>query len=168
VLPRATSRLSFRWWTSDDVELARALWGDPEVTRLIGGFDWRERLATELELQRTHGMQYWPIFHGDAHAGCCGLRPKAEGVLELGFHLRREHWGKGLAEEAARTVIAHAFGALHASELFAGHHPENDASRRTLSRLGFRFTHDELYAATGLRHPSYSLSRPPHAVSTAC
>jgi hypothetical protein len=28
-----------------------------------------------------------------------------------------------------------------------------------LRRLGFRYTHDELYPPTGLRHPSYVLTR---------
>jgi hypothetical protein len=41
--------------------------------------------------------------------------------------------------------------------LFAGHHPENDACRRMLVALGFRYTHDELYAPTGREHPSYIL-----------
>jgi len=45
--------------------------------------------------------------------------------------------------------------------LFAGHHPENHASRRILSKLGFRLTHEEFYPPTGLLHPSYLLPRPP-------
>jgi RimJ/RimL family protein N-acetyltransferase len=43
--------------------------------------------------------------------------------------------------------------------VFAGHNPANTASRGLLARLGFRYTHDELYAPTGLRHPSYLLER---------
>jgi RimJ/RimL family protein N-acetyltransferase len=79
--------------------------------------------------------------------------------LELGFHLRPEHWGKGLATEAARAAIAFAFDRLRSEELFAGHHPANAASARTLRKLGFRYSHDELYPPTGLRHPSYVLAR---------
>jgi hypothetical protein len=41
--------------------------------------------------------------------------------------------------------------------LFAGHNPANQASRELLARLGFRYTHDELYPPTGLMHPSYRL-----------
>jgi RimJ/RimL family protein N-acetyltransferase len=54
-------------------------------------------------------------------------------------------------------VLAHAFDVLHARALFAGHHPDNAASKRTLTALGFRYTHDEPYAATRLSHPSYEL-----------
>ena len=160
-----TDRLGFRRWTEDDLPLALGLWGDPEVTRLI---DARERLSAgdvrallqrQLELDREHGIQYWPIFllETGEHAGCCGLRPHEPGVPEIGVHLRSAFWGRGLAEEAARAVIRHAFGTLRAKALFAGHNPRNEASRHLLQKLGFRYTHDEPYPPTGLRHPSYLL-----------
>jgi len=162
-----TSRLVFRPWRVDDLDLALGLWGDPAVTRwitargVLSKSDIERRLADEIELQRRHGMQYWPVFLLDdgAHVGCCGLRPydPAHGVFELGVHLRPAFWGRGLAVEATRAVIAHAFGTLHAEALFAGHHPENSASRGLLVKLGFRYTHDELYEPTGLLHPSYRL-----------
>ena len=141
--------------------------GDPSVTRL---FDARgslapdqvkARLEAEIERQCDHSISYWPIFllAGGAHVGCCGLRPHEENVPELGVHLRFEHWGRGLATEAALTVISFAFDTLGVTALFTGHHPENHASRRLLERLGFTYTHDELYPPTGLRHPSYLLGR---------
>jgi RimJ/RimL family protein N-acetyltransferase len=154
-----TPRLSFRLWSEADLDLATALWCDPDVTRFIGAIDGRARLAQEMATQRDHGIQYWPIFFKTtgAHVGCCGLRPRAPGTLELGFHLHRAHWGAGLASEAARATIAFAFDTLGASALFAGHHPANEPSRRLLLKLGFVHTHDELYPATGLQHPSYLL-----------
>ena len=166
-LPRATSRLVFRRWRLDDVELALDLWGDSRVTARIMRQPLdrdavAERLAREIEQERRSGMQYWPIFLQDGeHVGCAGLRPHTpeQGVLELGFQLRHAHWGKGLASEAAASVIEHAFESLGAAALFAGHHPENISSRRVLEKLGFVWTHDELYPPTGLVHPSYSLHR---------
>jgi RimJ/RimL family protein N-acetyltransferase len=156
MLPGRTQRLTFRWWREDDVALALELWGDLSVTARIGRIDPVERLRSEVELASQHGVQYWPVFDGDAFVGCCGLRPY-EAIYELGFHLCAAHWGKGYATEAARAVIAHAFEVLKAPSLFAGHHPENEASRRTLLKLGFRYTCDAPYAGTGLMHPSYSL-----------
>jgi RimJ/RimL family protein N-acetyltransferase len=49
---------------------------------------------------------------------------------------------------------------LGAASLFAGHHPDNAASKHALERLGFRYTHHELYPPTGLEHPGYELVRP--------
>jgi RimJ/RimL family protein N-acetyltransferase len=143
------------------------LWGDARVTALIGGpfgaDRVREMLEAQLAIARDAGVQYWPVFESGSggFVGCCGLRPRGAGhrQLELGFHLRPEHWGKGLATEAARAAIAFAFDRLRSEELFAGHHPANAASARTLRKLGFRYSHDELYPPTGLRHPSYVLAR---------
>ncbi len=117
-----SARLGFGRWQEGDLALVLGLWGDPEVTRWIGGpFSDEEvaaRLAQAIETDRALGLQYWPIFllEGGAHAGCAGLRPYRpnEGILELGVHLRTEHWGKGLATEAARAAIAHAFTDLDA------------------------------------------------------
>ena len=163
-----TARLGFRRWATDDLPLALALWGDLEVTRFVGGpFSYEqieERLRNEIASMKAHRVQYWPLFLlcGDAHVGCAGLRPYdlKEQVYEMGFHLRPAYWGRGLAVEAGRAVVSLAFTALGARALFAGHHPANPASRAVLEKLGFCFTHEEFYAPTGLRHPSYRLSRP--------
>jgi [ribosomal protein S5]-alanine N-acetyltransferase len=147
------------------MELAFGLWGDPEVTRLIGGTLSREqvqdRLFREISTASAHGIQYWPIFllATGEHVGCCGLRPYRldQKIYELGAHLRKAYWGHGYAVEAARVVVAYAFGTLGASGLFAGHNPANGISRRLVEQLGFKYTHDEYYAPTGLSHPSYIL-----------
>ena len=161
-----TDRLGFRTWRAADLPLALALWGDPEVTRFIAraplsAAEVETRLATEIASNRAHGIQYWPIFlrRQDAHVGCCGLRPHPpdERVLELGVHLRPPYRGQGLAEEASRAAIRHAFQELGARELFAGHHPENAASRRLLLKLGFQPAGAGYYPPTGLVHPSYRL-----------
>jgi ribosomal-protein-alanine N-acetyltransferase len=158
-----TARLSFGTWSPDDLDLAMALWGDPEVTRLIGGpfsSQWvQDRLELEIANQAAFGFAYWPVFRLEdgVHVGCAGLRPVpgSGDTLELGFHLRPEHWGRGYATEAGRAVIAYAFGTAGASTLVAGHHPRNGASRHVLLRLGFRHTGDVRYAPTGLDHPTY-------------
>ena len=77
--------------------------------------------------------------------------------MEIGFHIGSQHWGRGYATEAARAVMAYAFERLEVMGLFAGHNPKNEASRHILERLGFRYTHDELYEPTGLEHPCYLL-----------
>ena len=104
--------------------------------------------------------------------GCCGLRPyfghrnqelERYGipadclVYEIGVHLLPSQWGKGFASEALERVKHFALTQLEEPPyaLFAGHHPQNVASQRLLTKLSFRYSHDELYPATGLSHPSY-------------
>jgi [ribosomal protein S5]-alanine N-acetyltransferase len=163
------ARMEFRHWRADDVGLAMSLWGDPRVTRYLsasGVFersDVEARVARELTHQAAHGIQYWPLFlrESGGFVGCCGLKPYdlPTGILELGFHFSPEHWGRGLATEAARAVITFAFDTLRAEALFAGHHPENAASQRALERIGFTYSHHELFPPTGLDHPGYMLKR---------
>ncbi len=142
-----------------------SLWGDPSVTASIGGpftsEEVRLRLSREIELMIASKVQYWPVFlrEDEELVGCTGLRPYRAGVLELGFHLRPQYWGRGLAEEAARAVISYAFNTLEVESLFAGHHPENAASEHLLRKLGFCYTHDEIYPPTGLLNPAYLLER---------
>jgi [ribosomal protein S5]-alanine N-acetyltransferase len=162
-----TARLGFRCWSLDDLPLALALWGNRETTRLIGGpFSSQQiegKLRREIAWMDAHKVQYWPVFLLDTgkHAGCGGLRPYKLGnrIYELGFHFLPAHWGQGLAVEAGHAVINYGFASLGANALFAGHHPANAASRRVLEKLGFTFTHEELYPPTGLMHPSYLLTR---------
>ena len=159
-----SQRLGFGVWRAQDVDLASAIWGDNAVTRWTGGpftpDQVQARLSTEISDLIEHGVQYWPIFHLDTgdHLGCCGLRPRDAdaGVLELGYQLRPGAWGRGYASEAARAVIDWA-EAKGVRALFAGHHPSNAASRRTLLGLGFAYAHDEFYPPTGQVEPCYRL-----------
>ncbi len=163
-----SERLGFRCWSKEDLPLARALWGDIEVTRFFGGpfsdEEISERLQREITRMENYRFQYWPIFSlaDNEHVECCGLRPYRleDGVPELGFHLRPKFWGRGLAIEAARAVIPFAFETIGAKALSAGHHPGNVNSRKVLEKLGFHFTHDEFFAQLGMKIPYYLLSQP--------
>lgn len=161
-----SKRIGFRWWTIQDLDFAKILWGNPEVTNLftkapLSDFQIEERLQSEIERETKYQMQYWPMFElaTDRFVGCGGLRPYrlAEQIFELGFHLRPEFWGKGLATEAGETLISYGFKELGASAIFAGHHPDNTSSRNVLFKLGFEETGTEFYEPTGLLHPSYLL-----------
>ena len=166
-----TERLGFRLWSEADLDLTMGLWGDTEVTKLIGGpfsgEQIRERLAREIYNMNTYRVQYWPMFllTSDEHVGCCGLGPYNldQGIYEIGVHLRQAYQGQGFAVEAARAVMEYAFNTLGVTGLFAGHHPANTPSRRVLAKIGFRYTHDEFYPPTGLQHPSYLLTAEEYA-----
>ena len=63
-----TDRIGFSKWAQDDIELARLLWGNPEVTKYIcasGVFsddDIIRRLNTEIQNESVYQVQYWPVF----------------------------------------------------------------------------------------------------------
>jgi [ribosomal protein S5]-alanine N-acetyltransferase len=162
-----TRRLVARSWQIEDLPFAIELWGDPAVTALIDSrgklteAQVQEKLYTEIERERSSGVQYWALFdHGNGDfVGCGGLRPWVytpdAADFELGFHLVRRCWGKGFATEAAQGALDHAWQKLQLSKVYAGHHPDNRASERILKKLGFKFIENVFYQPTGLMHPSY-------------
>jgi ribosomal-protein-alanine N-acetyltransferase len=160
-VPGPTERLCFRRWTDCDPSLAALLWQDPEVMRFMGGPYTQEevdaRLAREAANETERALQYWPVFLRDSEVftGCCGLKPKvsAPEILEIGFHFLPAFWGAGYGAEAARAVMQFAEETLGIRELYAGHHPQNSASRRLLEKLGFAQIGEHLFARTGLQHP---------------
>ncbi|MGG1218001.1 GNAT family N-acetyltransferase [Priestia endophytica] len=164
-----TKRLGFSIWNRSDVKYANSLWGDQKVTKFIvadGKMSINQiqnRLDRELEMYNQYNIQYWPVFllHTNEHVGCCGVRPYnlKENILEFGIHLKSDHWGKGIAQEASQAAIDYSFNTLGVNRLFAGHNPKNTNSKRLLHKLGFKYTHEELYPPTGLKHPSYLLTK---------
>lgn len=71
-------------------------------------------------------------------AGIASLRPSAKlpgGVLETGWCLAREHWGTGLAEHVARTLVD--TGLELRGSVFALVAAENARARRFAERVGF-------------------------------
>lgn len=70
--------------------------------------------------------------------GIAGLVPHAgEGTAELGYWLGREHWGGGIAIEAAGAIVRYADDVLGLDELTSGCFSDNHASAGVLKKLGF-------------------------------
>jgi len=59
------------------------------------------------------------IVHDDMVVGACGIDP-LEDAPEIGYWLGARYWGRGLATEAVRALIDHAFGDLQHEALQAG------------------------------------------------
>jgi RimJ/RimL family protein N-acetyltransferase len=147
----ATERLVARSWCLDDLPFAIELWGDPAVTALIdarGTLTPQQvaaKLCAEIDSEHSDGVQYWAVFDGRSgdFVGCGGLRrwiyTPDERNFELGFHLVKRCWGRGLAREAALAVLDYGWRNMGLTKVYAGHHPDNRASQRILERLGFTF-----------------------------
>ncbi len=81
---------------------------------------------------------------------------------ELGYMLRTDAEGNGVMTEAARGLLAHAFGPGHLHRITAFADCENTKSQRVLARLGFqqegRVRHMTRHPERGWRdHDGYSL-----------
>jgi ribosomal-protein-alanine N-acetyltransferase len=54
----------------------------------------------------------------------------------LGYAIGRDHWGRGIAPEAAEAVMAWAFDTLLMEKVWASTAPDNARSQRVLRKLG--------------------------------
>jgi len=165
-----SERIGFSRWSEADQERAWEVFGDPELTKFVGGPFTREQvraaLAAQISSQNARGIQYWPLFllSTAEFMGCCGLKSRQQPeYYELGCYLKTGFQHKGYAAEASRAVIAYGFETLKARTLLAGHHPGNQASRALVGKLGFSYIRDELYPPTGLKHALYRLNARPAA-----
>ena len=59
-------------------------------------------------------------------------------VATLGYGVAREHWGRGIASEAAQAVTDYAFTELGVEKVAARVDPRNVASVRVLEKLGMQ------------------------------
>ena len=76
---------------------------------------------------------------GNVLVGLCGvaiLRGAEEG--EIWYLVSPELWGKGIATEAAKELLALGFGELGLHRIWASCLPENPASERVLQKAGMR------------------------------
>lgn len=93
-----------------------------------------------LEAFEQRTMLNWVVVDLDDHViGTCTLfrfDPRHRRA-EIGYALRSDLWGSGLAREAVTLALDWAFGELHLHRIEADIDPRNDASRVLLHRLGF-------------------------------
>ncbi len=143
-----TARLRLEPWAPAHLDGLDIMGSDPEVMRFLGGVVTREQTASAIERQTqrwaANGFGWWAFLEraGGALVGAGCIQHLAHGQgnpLEIGWRLRPDRWGQGLASEAARAMAGFAFDRLHIPILTAVAVPENTASRRVMERLGMRY-----------------------------
>ena len=135
-----------RPYVGDDVsEIHRVLYGDPEAMHTLGGALAIEATRRQIELHIAQhadlGHSFWAVLDRQtgAMAGEAGLVPLGgEGPeIELGYAFGTPFWGRGLATEVGRAILAEAFGPLGLERVVAVTRPDNLPSRHVLAKLGF-------------------------------
>lgn len=135
-----TERLSLRPITIDDVELLVELDRDPEVMRYLTGGKPSTREEVAAIVEGSIGYRWIATDRvSGAFVGWFGLYPGGEGEYELGYRLRRDAWGRGLATEGSRALIRLAFEEWGARRVFAQTMAVNDRSRAVMERCGMRY-----------------------------
>jgi RimJ/RimL family protein N-acetyltransferase len=142
-----TERLVLRDWADSDAAPFAAMNADPEVMRHFAKpltraeSDAFLRRNREAIVTNGYGLYAVEMKQSGAFIGFVGLaRPTFEArftpAIEIGWRLARSAWGQGHASEAARAVLAHAFGPLGLAALVSFTSALNTPSRRVMERIG--------------------------------
>jgi RimJ/RimL family protein N-acetyltransferase len=144
-----TERLRLRAVEAGDLEELVRLHDDPLVARYLGARDreWYEgRIGASEEewAQRGHGFVVVLDRDGGAFLGRTGLKywPQFE-ETELGWVLRPEARGRGVATEAARAVLDWGFERFDFPYVTAMIRPANEPSVAVAERLGMAPLRDD-------------------------
>ncbi|HWA71058.1 MAG TPA: GNAT family N-acetyltransferase [Polyangiaceae bacterium] len=133
-----TARLTLRRARASDLDALHTVLSDRETTRYWStephsDVQTTERWLDAMLASSPEVSEDFVIEYEGAVVGKVGFFR----LPEIGFILRRELWGRGLAFEAARAVIDHVFATHNVEELHADVDPRNAPSLRLLHRLGF-------------------------------
>jgi RimJ/RimL family protein N-acetyltransferase len=150
-----TKRLALRRFTLEDADLLIELDSDPAVMRyLTGGAPTvpgdviHERVLPSVVASYAKWKGKFGLFaayenDGGAFIGWFQLRPQPgdpEEVVELGYRLRRQAWGKGYATEGARALLDKAFRELEVRVVWGETMAVNVASQNVMDKVGMTIT----------------------------
>jgi RimJ/RimL family protein N-acetyltransferase len=153
-----TPRLWLTSWELEDFDAFAPIARDPQVMRYIAaGQPWPDaRIGWFMGLQRAYqhslGHCCWKLVEKDTGTliGFCGIAPLPQlGETEIGWWLKRSHWGRGLAREAAHQVCRAAFADHGLTRLVARVYAQNTASLRLIDGLGMTYSRDLETTAIG-------------------
>lgn len=144
-----TERLILRDWEVEDEQPFYAAMNRPAVMQHLGGVqspeEWREAFKRISGFTRDFGHTFWIVEDKATHEllGFCGLKrtnaPGAgslTGTPEIGWRMREDVWGKGVAKEAAIASLDLAFGRFGYDHVIALTIPPNLPSQGLMKRLG--------------------------------
>ncbi len=161
-----TDRLVLREFSADDAQALALVLSDPETMKYYpapidraGTQQWIER---NLRRYAEDGVGLWAMdlkANGEMIGDCGIIRQQVDGedLYEIGYHLRREYWGRGLATEAAVACREWAFANLKVERLISLIRPDNVPSCRVAERNGMTIWKEVDWR--GLRHCVYSVER---------
>lgn len=161
-----TSRLILREFTTEDADALARVLSDPETMRFYPApydrAEVEEWIARNIRRYKECGHGLWGMILKSSGelVGDCGLTPQSvDGLMEIeiGYHLRRDLWGHGLAPEAARVCRDYGFSNLSVDRIISLIRPENIPSRRVAEKNGMTVWKEIIWR--DLPHLVYAIQR---------
>lgn len=161
-----TERLVLREFEPGDTDALLQVLGDPIAMQYYPApfpraavDDWIRRNRARY---RDAGFGIWAMLLKDSgeligDCGCFVREVQGNIEYELGWHVRRDLWGRGYATEAAQHCIEYAFLKLGAERVIALVRPENVSSCRVAEKN--RMTCERVISWHGYDHRVYAKNR---------
>jgi RimJ/RimL family protein N-acetyltransferase len=138
--------VTLRPWAESDLPELVACFADEQIARWLPLIPHPYTQADAREWFATHAPR-WATGAGAAFAivdavrgevlGGIGMRAQGDGRFELGYWVRRERRGEGVATRALRLISGWAIEAVGAERLQLHADVENVASQRVAERAGY-------------------------------
>lgn len=163
----ATARLLLRELQIDNLDDLAAILGDAVAMRHyphpLSRSETRQWILRNRARYADDGHGLWAVVLKETGelVGDCGLTIQTvEDVpeLEVGYHIKRGHWRRGLATEAALACRDFAFTTLDRDRLICISSPQNIASQGVAKKLGMTFEKNVIYK--DLPQVIFSMRRP--------
>ena len=141
-----TTRFYLREKLPSDAKDMYLLNADPEVLQYTGDTPFRDEAEAKAFIIaydhfQKHGFGRWVIIdkNTNKYLGWCGLKRHADGMVDLGYRVKKEHWGKGIASETANACLDYGFTTLNLDKIVGRSAKANHASIRILEKIGMQF-----------------------------
>ena len=172
-----TSRLIFRTWQDQDLDLMLQINQDANVMEYFPGLQGLETTQNFIQKVRDHfdkfGFSLYAVVRKDNEEfiGFIGLMTvdfdaHFTPATEIGWRLGSKHWGLGFATEGAKAILDHSFRVIELPEIVSFTSKDNARSIRVMQKIGLKynsmddFDHPKLDTTSPLRqHVLYRLSR---------
>ena len=142
----SSARLGFRLIEDSDFEDLMKLDMDPEVRAHFpeGGLtpeQIKERISKNRACYRKHGFADFAVFdlRSGEFAGRAGFGLIEGGEIEVGYVFLKDYWGRGLAQESLRTLLAWAQRNLDVPRIVAYAPMQHSASFNVMQKSGMRY-----------------------------
>ena len=142
-----TERLIIRPFQENDAKGLFAIFSDPEVMRYWSSIPWTsiDQAHEKIALDGAALIAGESVILGVERSqdqlliGTCSLFEINEQCrrAEIGYVLRSDMWGQGYMNEALHTLVDFGFSELNLNRIEADIDPRNQASAKSLHRLGF-------------------------------
>ncbi|MCP4123452.1 MAG: GNAT family N-acetyltransferase [Bacteroidetes bacterium] len=157
-----TVRLVLRRFHENDFEDLYPLDEDPRVMKYIWKCKPKPTAKSEALLRFKYMLEYYDRFPGLGVFATC-LKETGELIgwtllkdldkseyTEIGYRYFFRFWNKGYATEAATALLKYGFVNQKLDKIVAVTHPENEASKNVLIKIGLEYKREDFFYNTDI------------------